>query len=345
MNPILRAMMARYMKPAGDDGSDTGGTDVGLADRGDDFVATDDDAPETPAKTPKATKADAPALKNPFEDGEEGEDAEGEGEGEDEGEDAEAEAAKAKAKNARIPLNRHKEILAKERQQREALEQRLAQYERGQQVAQTNEELTSLEDGILTMERQYNSFLADGEIEKATALMSKIRQTERQIVETKAEMRSQAAEVRARESARYDIALERIEESYPELNPDDDAYDKELVVDVIDLKAVYQGRGMPPTKALQAAVKKLLGQDTRAQKNATDVAPRVTDQDIAAERKKGAVQKAADAARRTPPSSRDVGLDSDKAGKLSPRDIMSMKQEDFNKLDETALAKLRGDIA
>lgn len=175
--------------------------------------------------------------------------------------------------------------------------------------------------------------------------MSKIRQTERQIVETKAEMRSQAAEVRARESARYDIALERIEESYPELNPDDDAYDKELVVDVIDLKAVYQGRGMPPTKALQAAVKKLLGQDTRAQRNATDVTPRVTDQDIAAERKKGAVQKAADAARRTPPSSRDVGLDSDRAGKLSPRDIMNMKQEDFNKLDEAALAKLRGDIA
>lgn len=336
MNPLLRAMMARYMKPAGDDGSDTGGTDVSLADRGDDFVATDDDASEAPAK---AAKPDEPALKNPFEDGEEDEDAEGEGE------DAEAEAAKAKTKNARIPLNRHKEILAKERQQREALEQRLAQYERGQQVAQTNEELTSLEDSILAMERKYNSLLADGEIEQATALMSKIRQTERQIVETKAEMRSQAAEVRARESARYDIALERIEESYPELNPDDDAYDKELVVDVIDLKAVYQGRGMPPTKALQAAVKKLLGQDTRAQRNATDVTPRVTDQDIAAERKKGAVQKAADAARRTPPSSRDVGLDSDRAGKLSPRDIMNMKQEDFNKLDEAALAKLRGDVA
>ena len=336
MNPLLRAMMARYMKPAGDDGSDTGGTDVSLADRGDDFVATDDDAPEAPAK---AAKPDEPALKNPFEDGEEDEDAEGEGE------DAEAEAAKAKTKNARIPLNRHKEILAKERQQREALEQRLAQYERGQQVAQTNEELTSLEDSILAMERKYNSLLADGEIEQATALMSKIRQTERQIVETKAEMRSQAAEVRARESARYDIALERIEESYPELNPDDDAYDKELVVDVIDLKAVYQGRGMPPTKALQAAVKKLLGQDTRAQRNATDVTPRVTDQDVAAERKKGAVQKAADAARRTPPSSRDVGLDSDRAGKLSPRDIMNMKQEDFNKLDEAALAKLRGDVA
>ena len=339
MNPLLRAMMARYMKPAGDDGPDTSGTDVSLADRGDDFVATGDDASGALAKAPKAAKPDESALKNPFEDGEEDEDIEGEGE------DAEAEAAKAKAKNARIPLNRHKEILAKERQQREALEQRLAQYERGQQVAQTNEELTSLEDGILAMERQYNSLLADGEIEQATALMSRIRQTERQIVETKAEMRSQAAEVRARESARYDIALERIEESYPELNPDDDAYDKELVVDVIDLKAVYQGRGMPPTKALQAAVKKMLGQDTRAQKNATTVAPRVTDQDIAAERKKGAVQKAADAARRTPPSSRDVGLDSDKAGKLSSRDIMNMKQEDFNKLDETALAKLRGDIA
>lgn len=52
MNPLLRTLLSRYMAPAGDDGSDTGGT--GAIDRGDDFAPTDDDG-ATPAKAP-ATK-------------------------------------------------------------------------------------------------------------------------------------------------------------------------------------------------------------------------------------------------------------------------------------------------
>ena len=158
------------------------------------------------------------------------------------------------------------------------------------------------------------------------------------------ELRAQVAEARARESARYDIALERIEESYPQLNPDADEYDAEMLQDVADLKSVYQTRGMTPTKALQAAVKKLLGVEDRDQKQATEVAPRVTEKDIAAERKKAAVSKTADAVRRTPPSTKDVGMDSDKAGGgLSPKDVMGMKKEDFAKLTDEQLAKLRGD--
>lgn len=318
-----QALMRRYMAPAGDDGSDTGGT--ATLDRGDDFEVDDVEV-----------KPDAKAedLKDPFEDKDE----------DDEVKD-EVKDEKKPRKDSRIPLDRHKEILAKERAQREALEQKVAQYEKGQQVVQTNEQITAMEDTILAMEKQYNKLLADGEIEKAAELMGKIRKSEREIVETKAEMRAQVAESRARESARYDIVLERIEEAYPELNPDDDAYDKDMLQDVADLKSVYQNRGMTPTKALQAAVKKLLGSEDRAQKTATEVAPRVTDKDIAAERKKDAVAKTTDAVRRTPPNTKDIGLDSDKAGRLTPKDIMAMSQDDFAKLTPEQLAKLRGDVA
>lgn len=332
--PIWKqALLSRYHAPAGDDGADTGGT--ATLDRGDDFMADiDPDDPDGELAAAAEKSADKPVEK-----------AEDPKAQDDDADNDDAADDKPRAKGQRIPLNRHKEILAKERAQREALEQRLAQYEKGQQIAQTNDELTKIEDSILQMEKQYNSLLADGDIEKASALMSKIRQAERSIVETKAEMRAQAAEIRARESARYDIVLERIEEAYPVLDPESDTYDSETLTDVADLKQVYQNRGMTPTKALQAAVKKLLGQGDRSQKSATEVAPRVSEKDIAAERKKGAVAKTVDATRRTPPSTRDIGMDSDKAGGgLSPKDVMAMSQDEFSKLTDEQLARMRGDI-
>lgn len=319
MTLAFKNRFARLFKPAGDDGADTSGTGTGLLDRpGDgDLDPENPDAGDTRGKGETDPDPENPDDKSPDD--------------------------KAR-RDTRIPLSRHKEMLARERAQREAAEQRLAQYERGQQVAKTNEELTKAEDSILKMERDYNKLLADGEIEKASELMSKIRQSERAITESKAELRAQAIEVRAREAARYDIVLERIEESYPVLDEGSDECDPEVVTDVADLKAVYQKRGMPPSKALQEAVKKLLGQKGRDQTQATDVTPRVSEKDVAAERRKLASGKAADANRRTPPSARDIGLDSDKAGGgLTPKDVMSMSQDDFDKLTDEQLAKLRGD--
>jgi hypothetical protein len=326
---MIRNKFFRPMRPAGDDGTDMGGTDV--LDRGDSWTPTDDDLnPDDPdgelKPDPEKTKP-APKAKEEPED--------------DEPEDAD-DQAKAK-KDSRIPLNRHKEILARERAQREALEKQLAQYQNSQRVEQTNEALTKAEDDLIKMEREYNTFLADGEVEKATALMSKIRQAERAIVEHKSELRANVIASRAVEQARYDIALERIEEAYPQLNDKSDEYDESIARDVVDLKQVYMNRGDTPTVALQMAVKKLLGQEDRTQKQATEVAPRVNAKDVAVERKKAAVAKTLDALKRTPPSTRDVGMDSDKAGQLTPKDIMSMSQDDFAKLGEEQLAKMRGD--
>jgi hypothetical protein len=314
--PIWKqALLRRYHAPAGDDGSDTGGTDV--LDRGDNFVADEDDVdPEDPDKEVKA---------------------------EEKSEEEEKEEPKAK-KGAAIPLDRHKQILEKEREARAELERKLAGYQKSQEVVNINDDLTKMEDRVLAMEKQYNKLLADGEIDKASELMSLIRRAEREIVESKADWKIQASVTQATETARYNIALERIEEAYPALNPDAEEYDAEILTDVADMKAMYQQRGMTPTQALQKAVKKILGQDTSRQERATEVAPRVSEKDIAAERKKAAVSKTTDALKRTPPSTRDVGLDSDKAGgKLTPKDIMKMDQDEFAKLSESDLRKMRGD--
>lgn len=269
---------------------------------------------------------------------------EGEGEDGEDGEDAE-DKTKAKKKDSRIPLSRHKEILEKEREQRLTLERQLAQYQQGQQVANINEEITNLEDAVMKMEKEYANLLTEGEIDKATDVMSKIRKAEREMAEAKSDMKIQAAEARNTERARYNIALERIEGAFPELNPDHDSFNEETMQEVVDLKDAYQMKGMTPTQALQKAVKMLVEPRTTKQEVATTSQPRVGEKDVAAERKAAAVKKTAEAVAKTPPSLSKVGVDGDKmgGGKLDARQVMSMSQKEFAALNAETLAQMRGD--
>lgn len=337
-----------YHRPA-DDGGDLGG------DRGDSWTPTEEDplqlAKELEKKeggaTPPADKpADKPAGEGsalrdsgiaPEGAGETPAEGTGEGAGEDDKDD--------KAKGKIIPLDRHEKILAKERERREALERQLASFQGVKQVETLNNEITKLEDKLQSLDAEYATALADGDTKKAAALMRDIRATDRQIADARTEHRVSVATAQATEQARYDIALERVEGSFPQLNPDNDAFDEDLLNDVADLKAVYQQRGDTPTKALQKAVKKLLGEPkTSAQEEAITVTPRVNAADVAGKRKTDAVAKTADAVSRTPPSTSKVGQDSDKlGGGLNAKDVIKLSQDEFAKLSEKDLAKMRGD--
>lgn len=325
MSVLLKRILSPYMAPAGE--ADGGG---GMVDKGDDFIPTGEDAPE-PEPEAKAPVADAGTDDDDVDP-------------EDPDADLKAEET-PKKKDQRIPLSRHKDILAKERDARAALEARLAQYEKGSEVAKVNEDITALENDIISKEKEYTRLLADGEIDKAAALMREIRIADRQITEAKSEMRVQASIAQTTEQVRYDAALERIEGAYDQLNPDSDSFDKEVLAEVVEMKIFYERmRNLTPTKALQAAVKKILGQEDRSQEKATDIAPRVSKEDVAAARKKQAVSKNATAASKTPANFSKVGIDSDKAGgSLSPQDVMKMSQEDFKKLPDDVLARMRGD--
>lgn len=337
MNPLLKLLMSRVMAPMGEHGADSGG---GAVDRGDDFTPTEDGGDGD--SSAKATTADDPAADH----------ADHEDLDPDEGKDdekAEEKAEDKKKREARIPLSRHKEMLEKERTKRAELEGKLAQYQRGSQVADLNESITASENEVLKLEKEYAALLADGEVEKATATMAKIRGLERQMSEAKSDMKIAAAEARATEHARYNIALERIEQAYPVLNSDHDDYDADLMADVVDLKAAYeQRRGLTPTAAMQKAVETLVGSRTKAQEKALDTTPRVTEKDVAgekaAERKREAVKKTAEAVAKQPPSTARVGMDHDKAGgALTAADVKKMSQADFAKLTDEQLAQMRGD--
>jgi len=252
--------------------------------------------------------------------------------------------AKAKKPDARIPLSRHKEILEKERSARSDLERQLAQYQQGKQVADLNADITAVETKVIGLEKQYATLLTDGEVDKASAVMTEIRRLERDMSDYKNDMKIQAAESRATERARYNISLERVEVAYPQLNPDHDDFDADLLTDVADLKTTYERKGMTPTDALQKAVKRLAGAETKRQEAAVEVTPNVDAKAVAAERKKDAVGKALAAIDKTPPSTAKVGMDSDRAGgSMNAKDVMKMSYKDFSALPEESLARMRGD--
>lgn len=318
-------------------------------DRGDDYTPPntdpkpDQDAADALAAQIEAEKAEkaaaeaaAKAAADAAKDGEGDADADAEGD----------KPAKSKSKDTRIPAARHKEILDRERERREAVEAELAKYKQGGQIAETNAEITEAENALLDLEKLYAKQLTDGEAEKAAETMAKIRKTERSINEKTAQMRESAAEARAVERVRYDVTVERLEAQYPELNIDHEDYDKAKTAEVMELASAYQLKGYTPSAALQKAVKYVMPPVTAAQERAVTTEARVDPKAVEAQRKAAAVEKTAEAVAKTPPALSKAGADSDKAGggAISAKDVVKMSFKDFSSLDETTLARMRGDI-
>ena len=352
MNPLLRKLLTRYQAPAKGEGEDLPGAE----DYGDDFTPTDDGADVAADRAPTGAGADdadpAPGDKDEPSGGDEA------GQGESL-RDAAEEAADGKGdkkdtgtpktgKGKFIPLDRHEKLLKKERARREELEAQLSQSRAGQEVAKANDTLAKIENDLVAMEEQYNDLLAEGDTKGAAQLMTQIRRKNAELSAVTAEQRDAEVMARAVEKVRYDEALDRIEEAYPELDPESDEYDEGLYQDVVDLMHAGQRRGLPATKALQRAVQRVMGADTGAQKRATTVTPRVDEDDVAAEagakRRSEAVRRNLDAARRTPPATHRAGAGNDAAGgALTAKAVMAMSEDDFAKLSEKDLSKLRGD--
>ena len=97
--------------------------------------------------------------------------------------------------------------------------------------------------------------------------------------------------------------------------------------------------------ALQKAVKMLMPAVTTRQEKAVESDVRVDAAEVAKNaRTLAARDKAASAAAQQPPDIAKVGVDSDKmGGKLDAAKAIKLPQEQFAKLDEETLSKMRGD--
>ena len=350
---ILRKFLHRYQAPAGYDGGDTAGADTDL---GNDFTppadtSTGDEVPESLRRAreeeenggdrKKPASAETAEQKASREDLEAKEAAaKGEGKGEEDDD-------KGGRKDTRIPVARHKEILEKERAKTAEALRQLEASKKGAAVAATNEEIVKAEDGILALEKDYNTALADGKLEEAAKLMSKIRHAERDITDKKVAMRAQAAEAAAYERVRYDNVVDRLEAAYPQFVQGSDEHDPALIQEVLDLQQAYRVMGLTAADALQKAARKLMPAETKKQERAVETDVKVDKKDVAAELKKDAVKRNVETAGKQPPSLSKVGMDSDKAGgSLTARDMVKLNQNDFAKVAEQAelMARERGDF-
>ena len=332
--PSFLKQFLQLRAPKGDDGDDLPG-----ADYGDDFEPTGDDAAAAAGGDDGADDAagdDGAAeagsdLREVLEDPAEA------------AADAKSTGTPKAGKGKFIPLDRHEKLLKKERARREELEAQLSQSRAGQQMASVNDDMGRIEDTLVSMEEKYNDLLAEGDTKGAAALMTQIRRKNAELNSLATQQRDAEVMARAVEKVRYDEALDRIEEAYPELREGSDEFDADVFQDVVDLMQAGRARGLTPTKALQRAVERVMGADTAAQKRATTTTPRVNESEVAGRRRSEAVRRNLDVAGRTPPASHRVTAGDANGGKLTAKSVMEMSDEEFAKLDERQLARLRGD--
>jgi len=347
----MKFRLNRLHAPASGEGEDLPGSDFG-----DDFAPTDEAAEknksEAAAKGAPADKTEGTETEGAAEgegDAQEGLLAEGATEGEGEGEaNAEGKPATATPKVGKgkfIPIDRHNAVLKKERERREVAEAQLAQSQAGRRVAEHNEDLERIENDLVELEKQFNAKLSEGDTDGARELQTAIRHKNADLMAATLAQREQTVLAQAVERVRYEETVDRIEAAFPVLDKDSEEFDEEVLTDVVALMNSYKASGLSATKALQRAVDRLLKPATAAQEHATSVTPRVSEADVAAERKAAAVKRNIDAQKRTPPAqgSGNGTSGGQLGGGLTGAQLKAMSDEDFDKLSDRDLAKIRGD--
>lgn len=251
-----------------------------------------------------------------------------------------AEEAKQAARK-RIPLNRHEEILSKQRADAAAKEQalgrRITELETaGKQPARVDP-LAELVKALKAKEDEYEELLFAGDKAEAKLLRVEIGDLRDRHSDAKAAASSAATRNATINELKYEQALARIETDYPSLNPDGDTYDEAQADEVAELLTLFADRGLTRQAALAKAVGYVMGQPAAKKDDVSET--------LRVKREQEARAKAAAAGKQQPPDGKKVGADNvDTTGDVTGATIMKMSQEKFAKLDEDTLSKLRGDV-
>ena len=256
-------------------------------------------------------------------------------------EEPKAEPAKEPKENV-LPQSRVKELVEKERFKTDAAIARAKELEGRLTVQQYSEDLQGAQAYLKTLIKERNQNLSDGTLDKAGEIDDQIIELQAAITDRKSEERAMQAKEMAKEEMRYDNVLTTLEANYPVLNPEAEEYSQDDVDEVRALMRGYQADlGLAPSAALARAAKKLCGPlgTSKLERPVEDKS-----KEIAVNRKKEAVERNLDAAKKTPASSKDLGLDHDKrGGGLDAKTVMSMNYKEFSELGDDVKSKLRGD--
>jgi hypothetical protein len=331
-------------------------------DRGDNFEPTE---PTGEVKEPAAeTKPDLEGAAD-LDIGDAGDDKEGgdAGEGDDAAEaaagDDAAQAAAAGAdeggdagRDAKtgqfIPKDRFDEAVGRERAEKERLGTRLQELENREADRSISADMEAASAKITVLIGEHTKLISDGDLDGASAKMGDIIALQGDMQAARSQAIAAQSSSQTKNEMQYDAVVGRLELEYPEINPEDiENFDKEAVRKVqAYMTGLISMDKMSPSAALQESVATILGakRAAEAEENQTEEEKEAAATAAGLRRKEVAVGKALDAQGKQPADLQDVGKDHDKeGGTLDAAAVMKMKWEDFIKLPEEELSKMRGD--
>ena len=294
-----------------------------------DAIARGDLVPEAAAPEPEAPKVEEPEVE-----------AAAEPEPEVEAAPAEDDAPKGNM----IPQTRFNQAVGKERERAAAAEAELQQYRQreAQQAQAENFEESQLK--VKEMLKQHSSLLADGDLDKASEVMGDVLQLRDDMQNARMDRQADNARNSAKVEVQYDATVVNLEAEYPEINPDSELFDQSTVRQVqMMVTGIMQSEGKNPAEALIEATNILLkpakdaqGLRDKPSADAVESGMRRTQQQIDKNIKTAAAQ---------PPSADGVGADHDKTGGALDSDaVAAMSWDEFVKVPDDELAKMRGDF-
>lgn len=296
--------------------------DAGGSDRGDDHEVTEDEEEEIVASE-EAEESDKDAS-----------------------EKSEEEAKPDKKKPAMVPQKRMKEAVDKERKAREASEAKLKEAEEKIEEQNRGVDTKKLASDIEDLDELLDKAIADGDAVAKKRIRGEIREKQMTLARAEAAALSAQATAIAVERVRYDALVERLEKDHPAMNPEDDAYDEEVIAEIVDLKSAYEAKGDSSSEALKKAAKYVFKQQKAEAKEEKEEVAALDDDEESEEAqalREKAIKRAQEAKRRQPASTDKGGKASDKSGGGMKGNVDKLSDDEFDKLDPKDIARLRGD--
>jgi len=228
----------------------------------------------------------------------------------------------------RIPKHRFDEV----NERRKAAEQRLAELEK-QSQSEGNE--PKIDFDFEAKEEAYMDAVLDGEKDKAKQIRNEIRQAEQQLYRQEVEQYSSSTREATKTELKLQETVDQLQTDYPVFDGQSDQYDENLTAEALDLFEGFKGRGYDPVTAMQRATRYVVRANGLDQPAETEQ-PKGLEAGQHQATKEQAAKKAEKAAKQPPqPSSRTTD---------ESRDVMNLTEEDFDKLSEADLRRLRGDF-
>lgn len=263
-------------------------------------------------------------------------------------------AAEDKHVSGMIPKHRFDFIQSKRKAAEERareLEARIYELESAtrqpEAATQPDARMDDLEAKLGELDQKIEDARLDGDTKAVATMLSEQRRLEREYLtasqtpEAREVVNPEQVYAQVQERQQFDRLINALESSFPQLKEGEAAFDQDLVDEVLDAHAAFSARGYGITEAMAKAANYVLLANGLIAPNGTEVkaeAPK------AVSKRTTDVDRNLEAAAAQPPSIDKAGMDTNKAGVQKTVDIARMSMDDFDKLSEDALAKIRGDF-